>query len=452
MARSIVAAPALVLALVACAQTESVEPSGGGGKSADAGADAPDGSGGGDAGTDASSQCGDLVRQGAEECDNTDFGGMTCLKLGKGFGSGDLSCTSQCTFDTTQCVVACGDGVVQLGEECDGANLAGRDCGTLGFTGGQLACTANCQLDPSACFECGDKTLQQGESCDGTDLGGATCQSLGYSGGTLTCKSNCSYDETGCQAPPSCGNGNVDSGEQCDGANLNAQTCQGLGFTGGALSCSGSCMLNTSLCYTCGDGQITPPEVCDGANVAGQNCITLGHGSGTLGCNSNCLGFNQSNCSECGNNQLDMGEQCDDGNITPGDGCDASCKIEACDPDGVYTLQSPTSASYTCCAGLVSVNVSSFIFSNNGATIQSSPSNPVTMTGAATTCPSGSFNNTGSIPGGCAESYKLQGNFTGQDTWSGTYSLTFTGSQCGCFGGALGTPCVNQVFAVTAKR
>ncbi len=31
----------------------------------------------------------------------------------------------------------------------------------------------------------------------------------------------------------------------------------------------------------------------------------------------------------CGNRAIDVGEECDDGNTTPGDGCDASCQIEA---------------------------------------------------------------------------------------------------------------------------
>ena len=60
--------------------------------------------------------------------------------------------------------------------------------------------------------------------------------------------------------------------------------------------------------------------------------------------------------------------------------------------------------------------------------------------------------NAGSIPGGCTETYSLSGSFTGPDVWSGTYSLTFTGPDCSCFGGALGTPCINQVYAVTAHK
>ncbi|MCK6591923.1 MAG: hypothetical protein L6Q76_30590, partial [Polyangiaceae bacterium] len=122
----------------------------------------------------------------------------------------------------------------------------------------------------------------------------------------------------------------------------------------------------------------------------------------------------------------------------------------ACDPDGTYLISGPP-INYTCCFGLVSVNVSAFVFAGDGATISSSPSNPVPMTGAATTCPSGSFDNMGSIAGGCTETYELTGSFTGANTWSGTYTLTFSGSDCDCFGG-LGVPCVNQIYSISATK
>ena len=200
-----------------------------------------------------------------------------------------------------------------------------------------------------------------------------------------------------------CGNGVIDAGEECDSDDLGAQTCEGLGFDGGTLTCTDACVLDTAGCSACGDGE------------------------------------------------LDPGEACDDGNTMPGDGCDAACEVEACDPDGVYMIQGPA-ITYTCCMDIVSVNVSAFTLANNGASITSSPSNPVPMSGAPTTCPEGDFANQGSIPGGCTESYALTGSFVDKDTWMGTYELKFSGQQCTCFNGQLGTPCVNQSFQVTAKR
>ncbi|MEO7327474.1 MAG: hypothetical protein ABI193_02775, partial [Minicystis sp.] len=132
----------------------------------------------------------------------------------------------------------------------------------------------------------------------------------------------------------------------------------------------------------------------------------------------------------------------------------AACTMEilSCDPDGQYAIIMGGPVSYSCCSGLVSVNISSFIFQNDGASILSSPSNPATMIGQPTTCPSGNFSATKSIAGGCTESYTLTGSFTGPNTWTGTYTLGFVGQQCDCFGGILGTPCVNQVFGITAMR
>lgn len=300
----------------------------------------------------------------------------------------------------------CGNGVVDLGEQCDGANLAGRSCGTEGFLGGTLGCKPDCTLDTALCGECNDGVIEPmlGEDCDFDSMSNpivnATCQSLGLGGtGKPGCAANCKYDLTPCQ----CGDGMVEGSEQCDGADLGGHTCATQGFTAGTVTCDSTCHL-----------------------------VTTG-------------------CTKCGNGVLEAGEQCDDGNMMSGDGCSATCQTEAttCDPDGVWTIVG-TPFTYSCCLGLVAVNVSSFIFSSDGASIDSSPSDPAVMTGAATTCPSGSFSATATLSGGCAEHYTLTGTFTGPNTWNGTYKLTFTGSQCSCLG--LGQPCVNQTFPVSAMR
>ncbi len=349
----------------------------------------------------------------------------------------------------------CGNGVVDLGEQCDGANLAGRSCGTEGFSGGTLGCNPDCTLDTAQCGECNDGTIEAslGEDCDFDAMGNpiipATCQSLGYSTpGKPGCATNCKYDLAPCQ----CGDGMIDGAEACDGADLGTHTCMTEGFAGGTLACDATCKLVTSGCTSCGNGVVDPGELCDGSDLGGHSCASQGFTAGNLACTAGCT-LDTTGCTTCGNGIVEAGEQCDDGNTMSGDGCSATCQIESgsCDPDGVWTITG-TPVSYTCCAGLVAVDVSSFIFTSAGATIDSSPSDPVAMTGAATTCPSGSFSDTGTIPGGCAEHYSVTGTFTGPDAWTGTYKVSFTGSQCSCFGGALGTPCVNQVFPVTATR
>ena len=61
----------------------------------------------------------------------------------------------------------------------------------------------------------------------------------------------------------------------------------------------------------------------------------------------------------------------------------------------------------------------------------------------------GTFSNSGSIPGGCIETYTLDGAFTGPNTWTGTYTVIFTGAECSCFDL---DPCLDQSFSVTAVR
>ena len=73
----------------------------------------------------------------------------------------------------------------------------------------------------------------------------------------------------------------------------------------------------TASCLTpvgnCGNGVVDPGEQCDDGNlVAGD------------GCSASCR------LEACGNGILDPGEQCDDGNLVSGDGCSAGCRLEAC--------------------------------------------------------------------------------------------------------------------------
>lgn len=355
----------------------------------------------------------------------------------------------------------CGDGTIDDDEECDQDNLGGQTCESLGFVGGTLSCSGACKLDTSECTKCGNGSVepQLGEECDFDAMGDplvlTTCQGLGFTGTSANpgCDATCHYDTGPCL----CGNGTVDAGEGCDGADFDGKTCQSFGFTGGTLACSPQCEILATGCSqsTCGNGVVDAGEACDGANLNGKTCVTQGFTGGTLACSPACQ-LDTSGCTSpvCGNGLLEAGEQCDDGNTMSGDGCSATCQSEAmvCDPDGTYLIVQGGPISYSCCSGLVSVNVSSFVFQQDGATVLASPSNPAPMSGAATTCPAGSFSNTGSIPGGCTEIYSVSGSFTGPNTWSGLFEISFVGQDCSCFGGIFGTPCIGQVFPVTAMK
>lgn len=114
--------------------------------------------------TDACFGCGDGIKDMAEACDGEDLGGRTCAS--EGFGGGALVCDLDCKgFDTSACTPldTCGDGIRNGTEQCDGAQLGGMTCITLGFDQGTLACTASCTLDTSGCMalDCAG----QGEVC-----------------------------------------------------------------------------------------------------------------------------------------------------------------------------------------------------------------------------------------------------------------------------------------------
>jgi hypothetical protein len=126
-----------------------------------------------------------------------------------------------------------------------------------------------------------------------------------------------------------------------------------------------------------------------------------------------------------------------------------------CDPNGTFTLDAGVIA-YECCnfglGALVSIDISSFALQSSSTVLRPSPKQPGnTLTGAATSCPSGSFNYTKVISGSCTESYALTGTFVGPNTFVGTYSVTFSGADCtGSF--CAGDPCTNQSWAISAGR
>lgn len=158
-------------------------------------------------------------------------------------------------LDALANVPFCGDGLInQPGEACDGSSLGGRTCEGAGMGAGTLSCTAQCTLDTSACSAppvCGDNLRNQPfEVCDGTDLAGASCPILGFASGQLSCASDCrGFDVSRCESAPRCGDGVVNqSGELCDFSDLNGLSCEGLGLGGGTLRCASDCNLDTRQC------------------------------------------------------------------------------------------------------------------------------------------------------------------------------------------------------------
>ncbi|MCC6620295.1 MAG: hypothetical protein IT385_03520 [Deltaproteobacteria bacterium] len=86
-------------------------------------------------------------------------------------GCGEISAANTGVCEGT--VVDCGNGVAGPGELCDGDDLRGLGCGDVGFDGGELDCTAACDLDVTGCTElevpvgwtCSDEYYGDGD-CD----------------------------------------------------------------------------------------------------------------------------------------------------------------------------------------------------------------------------------------------------------------------------------------------
>jgi len=114
---------------------------------------------------------------------------------GSGSGSGDSGTGDPGTG-------FCGDGLIQnpngdsIAEVCDGSNLNSQTCSSLGFGTGTLSCTFGCEFDssqcsagaPSSCDGVWNQTdVDDGNECDG----GANCQT------SCTCLTGYSADGSG---------------------------------------------------------------------------------------------------------------------------------------------------------------------------------------------------------------------------------------------------------------
>jgi hypothetical protein len=151
-------------------------------------------------------RCGDGKKNLDEACDASDLAGSTCESLG--FGPGTLACSQACEdFDRAGCGApkSCGDNKLTDPEICDGSQLGGKTCAALGYSGGTLGCLSNCGgYDTTKCKKpvtCDNKKLDPKEVCDGDQLGGKTCAAMGFSGGTLACAADClKFDTSGCSS------------------------------------------------------------------------------------------------------------------------------------------------------------------------------------------------------------------------------------------------------------
>lgn len=225
--------------------------------------------------------CGNMKREGLEECDTIDFGGKTCAS--KQFYGGRLKCNASCKLDYSDCV---GNSVCTDNDGGSNPFLQGATNLRVSGTGKTLVA--------------GGYTYYRDQCLSATKLKEYYCVPDSQYPGLIVasreydCKCSggvCTDNKPACNR-----NGKVNAGEACDRTDLAKQTCQSLGFTGGSLSCGNDCQFNTSACFKCGDNKIDKGEKCDGRDLALNSCESLGFMCGELRCSDTCGGFDTSMC------------------------------------------------------------------------------------------------------------------------------------------------------------
>ncbi len=196
--------------------------------------------------------CGNGAIDGTEDCE-TDTPNALCASIG--FQTGNLSCGLDCRWDISDCR-DCGNSKREGAEQCDGVDLGGLACNDIGYLQGTLSCLNDCSWDTSLCIKCGNGIAEAGEQCD-TDDFPQSCEDLGFVGGTPACNNTCAVVTSGCH---NCGNGSCSSDEDyascatdcasgCgDGQCLGAETC---------TTCPSDCSCDTPFRFVLvsGDGQ-----------------------------------------------------------------------------------------------------------------------------------------------------------------------------------------------------
>lgn len=147
-------------------------------------------------------------------------------------------------------------GESSTGEPCTPGDEIGCDCVDSWCSAGLV-----CDTFVNKCVEqpCGNGVLDPTEQCDGDLFGGAQCEDFPslvdhgppFVGGDLQCTAQCQLNFDSCERPPAvCNDGWFDPySEACDAGEIGPYTCQDFGFGGGSLGCNDAdCTLNLDLC------------------------------------------------------------------------------------------------------------------------------------------------------------------------------------------------------------
>ncbi len=211
-------------------------------------------------------------------------------------------------------IEGCGDGIVQNGEACDDGNgLSSDGCSA---TCAELEQDFACPVPGADCVSsvtCGDGVVGGAELCDdrnqtGNDGCSADCRQVepGWS---------CVVPGLRCEAA-ACGDGFVRGFEECDLVTPTAG-CTACKIDDGMDCGSASCAPTV-----CGNAEVERGEQCDD----GGNDLPF---DGCYQCRREPVCDDGVCVAVCGDGQRFNGEDCDDGNSRDGDGCSATCSVEA---------------------------------------------------------------------------------------------------------------------------
>lgn len=271
-----------------------------------------------------------VAGDGCESCQRTP--GWVCVDRQPGSGT-------QANPDTT-CATVCGDGLLGAPRErCDdGDTLALDGCGPSCFVEYGWVCPGLPGTAAHCVSVCGDGQLaKNAEACDDGDTQpgdgcGPNCQP--ESGWVCTDRAPGSGSQVNpdTQCETTCGDGiAVAPFEVCDDNNTN----DGDGCSATCTAERGWTCLSTCQPTACGDGvRALPAEGCDDGNtMAGDGCSPACEPEVGFDCEHTADDTDlvaDSLCDAiCGNGLRAASEGCDDGNSITGDGCSASCELEA---------------------------------------------------------------------------------------------------------------------------